>query len=337
MSPAAAAASFPVIDFSPFFTTGGGENEVEKEEVINSIREACSDYGFFVAVNHGIPAEAMDRSLEMAHEFFDRPSEEKLKCTPPTSDTPVTTGYAKQPDHSPNKNEYFLMFEPASAFNVYPTSPAPFRGAVDEIYGGLLAMARLIESLMNRCLGVPEGLMEKFNDDRQWDIMTAFRYFAAAELETPDKKTGLYGHKDVNLMTLVLQDQVGGLEFQKDGEWIPITPIPHSLVVNVGDIIQVLSNNKFKSVNHKVNSPQGRDRHSFAFAYLIGFEKMVEPLAEVMKESKEEPKFSKFRYKDYFQLRVADLFNPPANLDDAVTINHYAIPPTVAAAAAPAN
>ncbi|CAI0399425.1 unnamed protein product [Linum tenue] len=127
MSPAAAAASFPVIDFSPFFTTGGGENEVEKEEVINSIREACSDYGFFVAVNHGIPAEAMDRSLEMAHEFFDRPSEEKLKCTPPTSDTPVTTGYAKQPDHSPNKNEYFLMFEPASAFNVYPTSPAPFR------------------------------------------------------------------------------------------------------------------------------------------------------------------------------------------------------------------
>ncbi|CAI0399424.1 unnamed protein product [Linum tenue] len=209
MSPAAAAASFPVIDFSPFFTTGGGENEVEKEEVINSIREACSDYGFFVAVNHGIPAEAMDRSLEMAHEFFDRPSEEKLKCTPPTSDTPVTTGYAKQ-------------------------------GAVDEIYGGLLAMARLIESLMNRCLGVPEGLMEKFNDDRQWDIMTAFRYFAAAELETPDKKTGLYGHKDVNLMTLVLQDQVGGLEFQKDGEWIPITPIPHSLVVNVGDIIQVI-------------------------------------------------------------------------------------------------
>ncbi|CAN1799324.1 Protein DOWNY MILDEW RESISTANCE 6 [Linum perenne] len=310
---------FPVIDLSPFFIT---DHHNDEEDVIRKIREACSEYGFFVALNHGIPPELMDQSLQVARDFFNFSTEDKLKWGP-LPEAPLPAGYVKQPDHSPNKNEYFGMFAPGSSFNVYPTNPPHFREIMDSISGQLLETAKLIERLVNDSLGLPKGLLERFNDDRKWDVMTAFHYFPATEKEN----TGVYAHKDMNLLTLVLQDQVGGLEFLRDGVWIPITPIPHSLVVNVGDVIQVLSNDKYKSSTHRVRSQMGKDRYSYAFAYLIGAEKWVQPLVEVMEQTKESPKFRGFEFKEYIQMRLANLKNPPANLDDVVTVHHYAIPP----------
>lgn len=96
-------------------------------------------------------------------------------------------------------------------------------------------LTQLLEVIVAECLGLPLNFLQKFNDDRDCDLMVALHYFQATEFEN----TGNSEHQDGNLITILLQDEVGGLEVRKDGEWIPVTPSEGTLIVNIGDIIQV--------------------------------------------------------------------------------------------------
>ncbi|CAI0442780.1 unnamed protein product [Linum tenue] len=240
---------FEVIDLSPFFTTpgaGDGDDLVvakEKEEAIRRIREACSDSGMFLIVNHGVPAEALDETLAVAREFFAGPDEEKLKWSPrppePGAAATMPMGYVNQAamEFARNNSEVFRMGPTGSGSTVYPTDPTRFREVMERTFEYFVkTVAPLIETLINDALGLPPDLLRQYNSERQWDVMLAYHYFKATET----KKVGSHPHKDPNLFTVLLQDDVGGLEFLRgDGEWIPVSPVPHSLIVNVGDVVQV--------------------------------------------------------------------------------------------------
>lgn len=115
--------SIPTVDLSPFFNEGDEDGKKEAKQIIF---QACSDYGFFQVVNHGVPLSLMSRALELSKTFFEYPREEKLKSSPGLR-APLPAGYSRQPEHSADKNEYFLMFPPGSSFNVYPSNPPEFR------------------------------------------------------------------------------------------------------------------------------------------------------------------------------------------------------------------
>ncbi|CAI0549214.1 unnamed protein product [Linum tenue] len=152
--------------------------------------------------------------------------------------------------------------------------------------------------------------------------MTALRYFPATE----EEDNGIAPHQDGNCITFVFQDEAGGLEVCRDGvSWIPATPKPGAIVVNVGDVIQVLSNNKFKSATHRVIRPKGRSRYSYAFFYNLLGEKMVEPLLQFTEHLGELPKYRKFQYGEYMQLRMRNKSHPPENPKDVIHITHYSI------------
>ena len=116
--------TIPTVDISPFFKENG--NEEAKKKAKETISQACFECGFFQIVNHGIPTTLMRKALALSESFFGFSSEEKLKSSP-NSTAPLPAGYSRQPDHSLDKNEYFLMFPPASNFNVYPENPPQFR------------------------------------------------------------------------------------------------------------------------------------------------------------------------------------------------------------------
>lgn len=116
--------NIPTFDLSVFFRDG---EEEAKKAAREEIGRACTEYGFFVAKNHGIPLEFMSRAIELCREFFDLPDEEKLKSRPTLAGGPIPAGYTRQPEQSPDKNEYLLMLEPQSKFNVLPNSPPGFR------------------------------------------------------------------------------------------------------------------------------------------------------------------------------------------------------------------
>lgn len=174
---------------------------------------------------------------------------------------------------------------------------------------------------MNQCLGLAPNFLKEFNNDRSWDFMTALNYFPVSETG----ENGLTEHEDGNIITFIFQDETGGLEVRKDGKWIPVTPSPDKLVVNLGDVIQVLSNNKFKSTTHRVVRSKGKTRCSYAFFYTLQGDKWVEPLPKFTEEIGEKPKYRGFYYKDYQALRMRNKTHPPSKPEDVIHITHYSI------------
>lgn len=309
--------AIPTVDFSPFFTDSDEDGKTNAEGII---KQACSKYGFFQIVNHGIPRDLINRALKLSETFFAFADEEKLKYSPGLG-APLPAGYNKQPDHSADKNEYLLMFPPLSTFNVLPTNPPEFREVFEEMFTYFTRTGELIERILNDCLGLPPNFLKEFNNDRSWDFMVALRYFLATGIEN----NGISEHEDGNCITFVIQDKVGGLEVKKDGEWIPVIPAEGSIVVNISDVIQVLTNNKFKSATHRVVRSKERCRHSFAYFYNLQGDKWVEPLPQFTEEIGEAPKYRGFLYKDYQALRMRNKTHPPSKPEDAIHITHYAI------------
>ncbi|XP_022736146.1 flavonol synthase/flavanone 3-hydroxylase-like [Durio zibethinus] len=307
----------PTVDLSTFFRE---DDEDGKRMAMEIITKACSEHGFFQIVNHGVPINLLQRALELSMIFFEYPAEEKLKSSP-ASDAPLPAGYSMQPQHSTDKNEYLLMFPPGSSFNVLPDNPPEFKQVLEDVFSNLTKTGVLLESIVNQCFGLPANFLREFNHDRSWDLMAALRYFPATETEN----NGIKEHEDSNILSFVFQDEAGGLEVCKDGEWIPVIPAKGTLVVNIGDVIQVLSNNKFKSATHRVVRPKGRSRYSFAFFYNLQAEKWLEPLPQFSKDIGEPPKYRGFQYNEYLQLRVRNKTHPPSRPEDEIRITHYKI------------
>ncbi|CDP12333.1 unnamed protein product [Coffea canephora] len=310
---------FPTVDLSPFFN--GENDENGKKKAKETISKACSEYGFFLIVNHGVPQEFLSKAMQLSKTYFKYPDEEKLKCSPKFG-VPLPAGYIKQPHNVPDKNEFIIMFPPDSSFNVLPSNPPEFKESLEKMFICFSKLGELMESIINECLGLPTNFLKEYNHDRSWDLMAAIHYFAAVGAED----IGQSEHEDGSCISFVVQDDVSGLEVQYNGEWIPVIPEEGKIVVNVADVIQVLTNNKFKSGMHRVASPKGRSRNSFAFFYNLPGEKWVEPLPQFTKEIGEEPKYRGFKNQDYQALRVRNKTHPPARPEDVIRITHYAIP-----------
>ncbi|OIT05013.1 PREDICTED: flavonol synthase/flavanone 3-hydroxylase-like [Nicotiana attenuata] len=308
----------PTIDVSPFLISE--EDEDGKKKVMERIREACVKYGFFQIENHGIPLELLTRTMDLYKTFFACSDEDKLLVSP-KSGSSIPAGYLKSPQNSAEKNEHFVFLPSSSGFNVYPNNPPHFKQVLEEMFSHFTKLGMLLESIISECLGLPPNTLAKFNDDRSWDFLIGLHYFPATEAEDNGKSA----HEDGNCITFVYQDEVGGFQVHKDGQWIPIAPSKDKLVVNIGDIIQVLSNNKFKSATHRVVRPKGKSRYSYAFFYNLQGDKWVEPLPQFTEEIGESPNYRGFLFKEYAQLRVKNRTHPPTRPEDLIHITHYSI------------
>ncbi|PHT47534.1 hypothetical protein CQW23_11742 [Capsicum baccatum] len=221
--------AIPIVDLSPFLL-GDEDGKRKEREVIN---EACSRYGFFQIVNHGVPLDLMSRALKLSKSFFECPVEEKIKCSP-LPGAPFPAGYNRKPNPSYEFSEYLVMLQPGSTFNVFPAKHPQLRQVMGDLFNGFSKTGAILESILNESLGLPPSTLEEFNNDRNSDVLTALHYLPATETG----KIGVNSHKDVGCITFVLQDEVGGLEVQNDGKWIPVTPKEGALVVNMGIVLQ---------------------------------------------------------------------------------------------------
>ncbi|XP_061360885.1 flavonol synthase/flavanone 3-hydroxylase-like [Gastrolobium bilobum] len=307
----------PTIDLTPFLK----EDEDGKKKAMDIITQACSEYGFFQIVNHGVSIDLMKRSIELSKTFFDYPHEEKSKSSPSSNAPPLPAGYNREPMHLAERKEYLVVCPPASCLNVYPENPPEFKEVLEEMFAQLSKTGVLVENIINECLGLPHNFLNEFNHDRSGDVLVVFRYFPASKNEN----IGITEHEDSTCISFVFQDEVGGLQVLKNGEWIPIVPVEGTIVVNVGDCIQVLSNKKFKSATHRVVRTGGRSRYSYGFFRNVTGDKWVEPLPQFTKEIGEPPNYKGFLYKEYQQLRIMNVTHPPSRPEDVINLTHFAI------------
>ncbi|CAI9087820.1 OLC1v1021995C1 [Oldenlandia corymbosa var. corymbosa] len=312
----------PTVDLSHFLSNSQGDEIIDaRKRAIGIMSKACSDYGFFYVINHGVSQKHLNRALQLSKIFFEYPQEEKLKCKP-KPEAPFPAGYS-QAKTSVENNAYFLMFHPRCGFNVFPTNPPELKETQEEMFSQFSKLSELIAEIINDdCLGLPHNLLKEYIDDSSWNLLLTNYYPSVSDAQN----VGMLQHKDCNCLSLVVQDDAGGLEYLINGEWIPIIP-PKSgeILVNVGDILQVFTNDKYKSTLHRVVSPEGRSRNSFVYSYNVHGDKWIEPLPQFTTEIQELPKYRRFTYKEYLSLRLSNKQNPSQTPEDAVTIAYYEI------------
>ena len=267
----------PVIDVSPLF----GGTEADKAQLIADFRVAYSTTGFGYIINHGIDPALIDAVFAASVEFHALPEDTKMTVElnrlhrgyiPINTSTDVNSKLVdvKKPNQSAS---FMMMREDAVADpNLFLSGPNQwpdldgFRPAL-EAY--TKSMSELAHELMHVALlaaeADPQDFMYAFDDPTIW--LRLLHYPPTSPL-SPDDLYGSAPHTDFGCLTLLAQDDVGGLQVKTPkGDWVDAPRIPGSFVVNVGDMLHRLSNGRLLSTPHRVINRSGRERYSCPFFY----------------------------------------------------------------------
>ncbi|XP_052191755.1 protein DMR6-LIKE OXYGENASE 2-like isoform X1 [Diospyros lotus] len=271
-------------------------------DLVAEIGAACKNWGFFQVINHGVPPETRRKLEEAARRFFAQPPEEKRKVKRDevnpqgyydTEQTKNVRDWKEVLDLTV-KNPTILpaSLDPADGellqlVNRWPENlpelrPLVTREAFEEYAGELEKLSHKLLRLISLSLGLQENRLSGFFNDH-----TSFiRLNHYPPCPIPHLALGVGSHKDSSALTVLAQDEVGGLEVKRkaDGEWVRVRPTPEAFIINVGSITQVWSNDEYKSVEHRVIVNSEKERFSIPFFFNPDHSVMVEPLKELVTE-----------------------------------------------------
>ncbi|GMI79970.1 Germination Insensitive to ABA Mutant 2, Gain-of-function in ABA-modulated Seed germination 2 [Hibiscus trionum] len=275
----------PLIDFAELH----GPN---RSRVLDSLSSACQEYGFFQVVNHGIPVEAIRSMIDVSGRFFGLPYEERAKYMSSDMTSPVRYGTSL----NQIKDSVFcwrdflkLVCNPLSdVLPRWPSSPMDFRDvAATYAKETKRLFLRMTEAILDSLGATTPETLKQFHDGSQLMVVNCF-----PPCPEPDLTLGMPPHSDYGFLTLLLQDEVQGLQIQHKGKWITVEPMPNSFIVNVGDHLEIFSNGRYKSVLHRVFVNPAKPRLSVASLHSLPFDCMVGPSPKLIDQ--QNPR----RYKD---------------------------------------
>jgi isopenicillin N synthase-like dioxygenase len=266
--------NLPIIDLS----------SLEDPETLDALDLACRDWGFFQIVNHSIDETVCARMLDEARLFFNQTRIEKLKIAR-SKDNPW--GFFDQ-EYTKNTLDWKELFDYGPQHEgVYlpqwPDGFPEFRASVTNYYQQCEQLAFRLLAAISRNLCLPADFLDHHFQPEHTSFVRVNYYPPCPNPESPsDVSTPVAGHMGVNhhtdagAVTILLQDQNAGLEVQHNGSWHLVQPLEGALVVNIGDIVQVWSNDRYKAALHRarVNSEEGRFSVPFFFnpAYTANYE-----------------------------------------------------------------
>ena len=263
----------PVIDIGPL------RDGSDPADVARQLNRASRDVGFIYISNHGIDDTLFEAARAAALSFFRLPEEAKRRVA--VSDKHrgfLGRGGAKmQDDAKPDLKESFIFgYEDANGLT---PDDHPLRGA-NRWPSDLPALRHQAMAFFAAAHEVAHHLMRGFAlgldraEDSFLGTMTApmsrasFVYYPAQDADMGADQFGVGPHTDFGVLTVLCQDDVGGLQVQDlQGNWVAAPPIPGTLVVNVGDLLARWTNDVYRSTPHRVVNSSGRERLSLVLAY----------------------------------------------------------------------
>ncbi|KAI3469736.1 hypothetical protein Pfo_026399 [Paulownia fortunei] len=247
---------FPVIDL-----VGIHNDPAKHKEIGDKILDASETWGFFQVVNHGIPISIVEEMLNGVRRFHEQDTEIKKQY--------YTRDFTKKMLYNSNFN---LYGSPAASWrdSLYcimapnPPQPEELPSACREILmkfsKQVMELGISLFRLLSEALGLnPNHLIDI--DCAQTLSLFAHYYPACPE---PELTLGTVKHSDYSFLTVLLQDNFGGLQVLHQNQWVHAPPLPGALIVNIGDLLQLISNDKLKSVEHRVLASHSGPRISMA-------------------------------------------------------------------------
>ncbi|KAM3270564.1 hypothetical protein P3S67_028766 [Capsicum chacoense] len=301
--------SIPTVDFSQLIST----DLHQRSEAINSLNKACQNWGFFMVVNHGIPENLMKGVIDGTQGFFDLKEEEKKEFEGKHVLDPIRCGTS----FNISKEKVFFWRDYLKVF-VHPHfhSPSKPQGYSDIMWEYCEKSRQVAKGLLD---GISEGLgLEECYLEKALDMNSGFQIFIAnyyPRCPQPELALGIPPHSDHGLLTLIIQNQVGGLQVQHQGKWVHVNALPNSLLVNTGDHLEIFTNGKFKSNVHRVVVNNTSPRISVAVAHGPSLEAIVSPASPLAQSESNPPAYMPKKYKDYMEMQQSNQLHQKSILE----------------------
>ncbi|MBW4597309.1 MAG: isopenicillin N synthase family oxygenase [Brasilonema angustatum HA4187-MV1] len=289
---------FPIIDISAL-VSGTDERYI----VASQIGEACREWGFFYIVGHGVDENLQQRLEELSRQFFAQDLETKLKMRMALGGK-AWRGYfpvgSELTSGKPDQKEgiYFgaelgeehplvQADTPMHGSNLFPSNIPLFRETVLEYMQAMTKLGHVLMAGIALSLGLEESY---FTDRYTADPLILFRIFnypPYSSLSDAEDKWGVGEHTDYGILTILKQDDSGGLQVKSKSGWVAAPPVLGSLVCNIGDMLDKMTGGLYRSTPHGVQNLSGRvdtkrlvarHRLSFPFFFDPNFNVEVKPI-----------------------------------------------------------
>jgi isopenicillin N synthase-like dioxygenase len=278
VAPSKALGGVPVIDIS-----------APREGVVREIAGACRDWGFFQVSGHGVPESVMTGTLAVARAFFTLPREAK-RAYLRSVDNPWGDYDRELTKNARDKKEVFdigpdaLGLQPGEdAFKGstrWPDEPPRFRSAIHAYVSAADRVSMLLLEAIGEGLGASGAITAAFRPTHS-SFLRLNHYTVQDPMageQSDQAGLGVHHHSDAGALTFLWQSDTAGLQVYRDGYWFDIPPIRDAFVINIGDMVQVWSNDLYVAPQHRVLAMESVDRFSFPYFCNPSYDTLVEPL-----------------------------------------------------------
>ena len=295
--------------------------ESDPDGFAQKLGRSFKDYGFAIIAGHGIPEELIRRAEAKAKAFFALPEEIKRKYLVAGGGgargyTPFGIETAKGAKAHDLKEFWHVgrdlpeghKFRDHMPDNLWPDEVPSFKATFQELYATFDRTGLGILRAIARYLKIDENYFEDAVRDGN-SVLRALHYPPQPQPTGEHIRAG--AHEDINAITLLLGAEEAGLELlTKDGRWIPVSPRPGELVINIGDMLQRLTNGVLRSTSHRVVNPApdraSHARYSMPFFLHFRSDFLIEALPDTVPTG-EEPKWPPITADDYLQERLREI------------------------------